>query len=168
MKTRSSLRIAGGSVSGALSALALILTIFHTSLGSAKMLIPVLIIDGQSGGPYHNWKLTSQVLKKELAETGLFQVTISTSPQFGEDFSNYHPRFSDYKAIVWNYDAPDWPENLRRQFEDYMRSGGGMVVVHAADNAFPHWVAFNQMTGIGGWRNRGEKSGPLWYFKDGK
>jgi len=41
-------------------------------------------------------------------------------------------------------------------------------VVHGADNSFPGWRAFNLMIGIGGWRNRDEKSGPLWYFKDGK
>jgi uncharacterized protein len=137
-------------------------------LTSAKNLIPVLILDGQSGGPYHNWQLTSQILKKELEETGLFRITIATSPQSGGDFSSFHPNFSDYKTIVWNYDAPDWPADLCRQFEDYMRNGGGLVVVHAADNAFPDWPAFNQMTGIGGWRNRSEKSGPLRYFQDGK
>jgi uncharacterized protein len=168
MKTRSSSLNCSGLVVGVFCGLALILTILHTGAGSAKTLIPVLIIDGQSGGPYHDWKLTSQVLKKELDETGLFQVTISTSPQFGGDFSNFHPRFAEYKAIVWNYDAPDWPENLRRELEDYMQNGGGMVVVHAADNSFPDWPAYNQMIGIGGWRNRNEKSGPLWYFKDGK
>jgi type 1 glutamine amidotransferase len=40
--------------------------------------------------------------------------------------------------------------------------------VHAADNAFPNWVAFNEMIGVGGWRGRTEKDGPYWYFKDGK
>jgi hypothetical protein len=42
------------------------------------------------------------------------------------------------------------------------------VIVHAADNAFPDWPAFNEMTGIGGWRNRNEQAGPYWYWKDGK
>jgi len=130
--------------------------------------IPVLLVDGQSGGPYHVWQLTSSVLKTELEETGLFQVTVATAPEFGGDFSNYHPKFSDYKAIVWNYDAPDWPANLRTQLEEYVSNGGGLVIVHGADNAFPDWVAYNHMTGLGGWRNRSEKSGPYVYFKDGK
>lgn len=135
---------------------------------AAEKPIPTLLVDGQSGGPYHVWQLTTQVLKKELEETGLFQVTVATSPQFGGDFGNFKPKFSDYRAIVWNYDAPDWPPNLRQQLEEYVKNGGGLVVVHAADNAFPDWPAYNQMIGIGGWRNRSEKSGPLWYFKDGK
>ena len=33
---------------------------------------------------------------------------------------------------------------------------------------FPNWAAFNEMIGVGGWRNRTEKAGPLWYYKDGK
>src|SRR6202023_4050675 len=58
--------------------------------------------------------------------------------------------------------------NLRGQLEQYIRNGVGLVTVHAADNAFPDWQAFNEMIGIGGWRGRTEKAGPLWYFRDGK
>lgn len=130
--------------------------------------IRVLLLDGQSGGPYHAWPLTSTVLKKELEDAGIFSVTLATSPRFGEDFSNFKPDFGGYQAIVLNYDAPDWPANLREQLEQYVKNGGGLVVVHAADNSFPDWPAFNQMIGIGGWRGRTEKSGPMWYFKEGK
>jgi uncharacterized protein len=130
--------------------------------------IPVLLLDGESGGPYHVWQLTSAVMKKELEDAGIFRVTVVTSPRFGEDFSNFKPDFSNYQAIVLNYDAPDWPADLREQLENYVKNGGGLVVVHAADNSFPDWPAFNQMIGIGGWRGRSEKSGLMWYFKDGK
>lgn len=130
--------------------------------------IAIMIVDGQSAGPYHDWRLTTQVLKKELEETAMFQVTVATSPEFGGDFSNFKPKFNDYSAIVWNYDAPDWPPDLRSQLEEYVGNGGGLVIVHAADNAFPDWQAYNLMTGIGGWRNRTETSGPMWYFKDDK
>jgi uncharacterized protein GlcG (DUF336 family) len=130
--------------------------------------IRILLIDGESGGPYHNWQLTTAVMKKELEDAGIFQVTIATSPRFGEDFSNFKPDFGSYQAIVMNYDAPDWPADLRQQFEQYVKNGGGLVTVHAADNSFPDWKAFNEMIGIGGWRGRTEKSGPMWYFKDGK
>ncbi|MCU1293356.1 MAG: Trehalose utilization [Bryobacterales bacterium] len=121
--------------------------------------IQVLLVDGQSGGPYHNWQLTTQVLKKELEDSGRFRVTVATSPQSDGDFSNFKPEFSKYPVVVFNYDAPDWPTGLRVQFERYMENGGGLVVVHAADNAFPNWPAFNQMIGIGGWRERNESAG---------
>jgi type 1 glutamine amidotransferase len=130
--------------------------------------IAVLLIDGQSGGPYHAWQLTTAVLKKELEDAGIFNVTVATSPKFGDDFSNFEPEFAKYQAIVMNYDAPDWPADLREQLETYVKNGGGLVVVHAADNSFPDWPAFNQMIGIGGWRGRTEKAGPMWYFKEGR
>jgi type 1 glutamine amidotransferase len=130
--------------------------------------IPVLLIDGQSVGPHHNWRLVTSILKTQLEQTGLFQVTVATSPQSDGDFSNFHPNFSDYKAIVWNYDAPEWPANLRAQLDEYVSHGGGLVIVHAAGDAFPDWPAFSLMAGVAGWRNRTEKAGPYWYFKDGK
>lgn len=148
-------------------ALGSIFVLFLPASASAQT-IRVLLIDGESGGPYHDWRLTTPVLKKELEDTHKFQVTVATSPPFGGDFSGFHPDFSRYQVVVWNYDAPDWPADLRAQFERYMRNGGGLVTVHAADNAFPHWTAFNQMIGIGGWRGRDQRSGPMWYYKGGK
>ena len=130
--------------------------------------IRVMILTGESAGPYHNWRLTTPVLKEELDETGLFDVTVVTAPPSSEDLGNFNPDFGKYQVIVMNYDAPDWPANLRVEFEKYVRDGGGLVIVHAADNAFPNWPAYNQMIGIGGWRNRTEAAGPYWYYKNGK
>lgn len=130
----------------------------------------VMLLDGESGGPYHKWRLTTPVLKKELEETGLFQVDVVTAPPAGSDFGAFHPDFSKYAAVVWNYDAPDerWPAELKTSFENYVRKGGGFVSVHASDNAFPGWSAFNEMIGVGGWRGRTQKNGPFWFFQDGK
>jgi type 1 glutamine amidotransferase len=110
------------------------------------------------------------VLKKVLEDAGLFQVDVVTAPPAGGDFAAFAPRFSDYKAILLNYDAPDdrWPASLKTAFEQYVSAGGGVVVVHAADNAFPGWKAFNEMIGIGGWRGRTEAAGPYWFVQDGK
>jgi hypothetical protein len=130
----------------------------------------IMLLDGESGGPYHKWQLTTPVLKKQLEETGLFQVDVVTAPPADGDFSSFKPDFKKYAAVVLNYDAPDnrWPQDLKSSFEQYMKEGGGLVIVHAADNAFPGWEAFNEMIGIGGWRGRDEKAGPFWYYKDGK
>jgi type 1 glutamine amidotransferase len=147
----------------------LLSTLFSaTFVSAATNPIQVLLLDGQSAGAFHNWKLTTPVLKKELEETGLFQVTVVTAPPSDGDFSNFKPEFSHYKVIVSNLDSPSWPENLRKQFEQFVSNGGGFVVVHAADNAFPDWPDYNLMIGIGGWRQRTEQAGPLWYFKDNK
>ena len=130
----------------------------------------VMILDGESGGNYHQWRLVTPVLKKQLDETGLFQVDVVTAPPAAGDFNTFKPDFAKYQVVVLNYDAPDdrWPAALKASFEKYVQDGGGLISVHAADNAFPNWTAFNEMIGIGGWRARTEKSGPLWYYKDGK
>lgn len=132
--------------------------------------IPVMLLDGESGGPYHNWRETTPYLKRMLEQAGVFQVEVVTAPPKGADFSGFKPDFSKYKVIVSNYDVPDerWSDELKGSFEKYMTNGGGLVAVHAADNAFPKWKAYNQMIGIGGWRGRTEKDGPFWYYKDGK
>ena len=132
--------------------------------------IKVMLLDGESGGPWHKWQLTTPVLKQQLEDTGLFQVDVVTAPPAGGDFSTFKPNFGAYRAVVWNYDAPDerWSAELKATFEQYVTSGGGVVIVHAADNAFPGWPAFNEMIGIGGWRNRDEKAGPRWFMQQGK
>jgi len=140
------------------------------SVSGAVPPVRVMLLDGESGGPYHKWRLTSPVLKKALDETGLFAVDVVTAPTAGDAFSGFAPEFSGYQVVVMNYDAPDerWPAPLKASFETYVRNGGGLVAVHAADNAFPQWTAFNEMIGVGGWRDRNEAAGPSWFVRDGR
>ena len=135
----------------------------------AAMPIQALIIDGQNN---HDWKHTTPVLKKILEDTGLFQVEVLTAPPKDGDFSGFKPEFKKYAVVISNYNefpnGSKWPEEVKASFEQYMSGGGGFVSYHAADNAFPEWKAYNLMIGIGGWMGRNEKSGPYWYFQDGK
>lgn len=127
----------------------------------------VMILDGESTR-WHDWKATTPVLRHMLKQTGLFTVDVVTAPPEGSDFGRFDPDFRQYAAVVLNYDAPDgrWPESLRRSFERYVEEGGGLVIVHATNNAFPGWQAFNEMTGIGGWRERDQRAGPYWFIGD--
>jgi hypothetical protein len=127
-----------------------------------------MLLDGQSGGPYHDWRATTPVMKQQLESTGLFQVDVVTAPPSSGDFSQFKPDFKKYQVVVSNLDSPEWPSQLMTSFEEYMKEGGGLVVVHAADNAFPKWPAYNLMIGIGGWRGRNQDAGPMWHVKDGK
>lgn len=150
--------------------LAAVVAVFSlpVSITYAASPIRVMLLDGESGGAYHKWALITPVLKKELEETGLFQIDVVTAPPSTGDLSGFKPDFAKYQVIVSNYDAPDWPADLKASFEQYMKNGGGLVTVHAADNAFGQWTEYNEMIGIGGWRGRTEASGPLWFFKEGK
>lgn len=127
--------------------------------------IKVLLIDGQNN---HQWKVTSPELKAILEETKLFTVDVSTSPDKKGDFSTWTPKFSDYDVVVSNYNGEPWPDALKDAFEKYVSGGGGFVSYHAADNAFPEWLEYNRMIGVGGWGGRSEKSGPYLRLRDGK
>jgi hypothetical protein len=132
--------------------------------------IHVMLLDGESGGAYHDWQRVTPVLKRILDETKLFAVTVVTAPAATGELTTFAPEFAKFRAVVMNYDAPDerWPASLKTSFEQYVTKGGGLVSVHAADNAFAGWPAFNEMIGVGGWRNRTEQAGPYWYVKDSK
>src|SRR6516165_8689944 len=77
--------------------------------------IRVMLLDGESAGAYHKWRVTTPVLKKELDETGLFEVDVVTAPAAGADLSGFLPAFNRYQVVVLNYDAPDerWPASLK-------------------------------------------------------
>jgi hypothetical protein len=62
----------------------------------------------------------------------------------------------------WN--AAPWPKETQEDLDKFIKKGGGLVIIHAADNSFPEWPAYNQMIGIGGWGNRTEKDGPYVYY----
>jgi len=145
-----------------------LLGVLAAGLGCAAP-IRALIIDGQNN---HDWKSTTPALKKILEEGGLFHVDVLTTPPKGGDFSSFKPEFGRYQVVISNYnDFPNgskWPAEVQAAFEKYVREGGGFVSYHAADNAFPEWRAYNLIIGIGGWMGRDEKSGPFWYFRDGK
>jgi uncharacterized protein len=123
-----------------------------------------LILDGQNN---HDWKASTPHLKEILEETGLFTVDVATTPPKGGDMSSYRPRFSDYAVVVSNYNGESWTEQTKSSLIGFVRGGGGFVVLHAADNAFPNWKEYNEMIGLGGWEGRNEKSGP-WVYWDQK
>ena len=124
-----------------------------------------LIVDGQNN--HGNWPQTTKRRSKWLEDSGRFSVDVRTHAPKGED-PDFAPPFTDYDVVVSNFGhgAADWPAATRAAFEAYVRDGGGFVVVHAADNSFPNWPAYNEMIGLGGWGGRNEKSGPYVYFDE--
>ena len=120
-----------------------------------------LIITGQNN---HDWKTSSPILKKILDETGLFSTDIMITPDKGGDMSKFNPDFSRYRLVVLDYNGDSWSDKTSKAFVDFVSNGGGVVVYHAADNSFPKWKEYNEMTGLGGWGDRNEKDGPYVYY----
>ena len=153
-----------------LSRLALILSMMLLAATAAPVTqarIKVMILTGQCN-QYHNWPVSSAAIERMLDDAGLFDATVVTSPAKGQNLSGFKPAFAGYGAVVMDYEGDDWPEATRQAFVDYVRGGGGLVLVHAADNAFPKWPAFLEMSGVGGWGGRDESSGPKVRWRDGK
>jgi type 1 glutamine amidotransferase len=124
-----------------------------------------LIITGQNN---HEWKTSSPILKQILEETGLFTPEIMITPEKGGDMKKFDPDFSKYRLVVLDYNGDSWSDKTNKAFLEYVKNGGGVVVYHAADNSFPGWKEYNEMTGLGGWGDRNEKSGPYVYYKNDK
>ncbi len=133
------------------------------TLAAAPM--QALIVDGQNN---HNWQETTPILKEQLEETGLFEVDVVTSPPKGGDMSEFKPDFAAYDVVVSNYNGDPWPEATKQALVDYVSGGGGLVIYHAADNAFPKWKEYNEMIAIGGWGGRNQESGPYLRWRDGQ
>lgn len=149
--------------------------------------IKVLIVDGQNN--HQVWPKATIMMKQYLEESGMFKVDIARTkftwkgdreadwlplakvgetedlkePKTDPDFA---PKFEKYDVIVNNFGwkAAPWPEATQKAFENYMKNGGGMVTIHAADNSWGEWDEYNKMIGLGGWGDRDETHGPYVYY----
>ena len=125
--------------------------------------IKVLLIDGQNN---HDWMRCSPVMMDTLNVTGRFSIERAIVTRFEVD--KFNPDFTKYDVVLSNYNGLPWKKETKESFVKYIKEGGSLVVVHAADNSFPEWKEFNEMIGLGGWGGRNEKDGPYIYWKDGK
>lgn len=127
--------------------------------------LKALIISGQNN---HNWQVSHQALKLILDNSGMFVTDIALTPPAGGDMNKFNPLFDAYDVVVLDYNGDHWSEKTDKAFLQYVQNGGGLVIYHAADNAFADWDEFNRIIALGGWEGRNEKSGPYCYFKDGE
>ncbi|MCP4455826.1 MAG: hypothetical protein GY809_30575, partial [Planctomycetes bacterium] len=139
--------------------------LFYTAPIMAATPLKVLIVDGQNN---HNWAGTTPVIKQILEQSGRFTVDVATSPAKKQSMDSFKPAFSKYDVVFSNYNGDNWPKSTEAALETYMKNGGGLVIFHAADNAFSNWDEWNKMIGLGGWGGRNEKSGPMIRYRDGK
>ena len=165
--------------------------IFSTDslIAQSNKKIKTLIIDGQNN--HGQWPKITFMMKDYLEETGLFKVDVRRTAFTwrGDDLiprykikgaqktqalkesktdPDYKPKFSKYDLVVCNFGwkAAPWPKETQSALEEFVSAGGGLVIVHAADNSFPEWLEYNKMIGLGGWGDRSEKDGPYVYYND--
>lgn len=133
----------------------LLLLIFPFLLNAAKPdPIDVLIVDGYSN---HNWRLNTQLIKEIVEPTGLFKVDVSTAPETSDapGWDAWRPDFGAYDVVIQTCNnlggRPDWPEEVKQAFVDYVRGGGGVFIWHSGNNSFAKWPEYNDIIGLG-WR----------------
>jgi len=128
--------------------------------------IKTMIITGQDKS--HWWKGGSEAIEQILENSGLFTADILITPDWEEDISSFNPDFSKYDLVVINYGGKTWAENTRKNFEKYVSSRGGVVIVHSSVIPMEDWDEYNKMTGLGAWNMRDEKYGPYVYWKNNR
>ncbi|MBA4065657.1 MAG: ThuA domain-containing protein [Isosphaera sp.] len=118
--------------------------------------LKVVLVDGQNN---HNWRATTPVLKKILEDSGRFTVDVSSNLKAGdkpgavEKTVPFPPDLSKYDVLLSNYNGAAWPKEFEAGLEERLRDGKlGLVIVHAANNAFGSWKEYNLMIGMG-WRD---------------
>ncbi len=134
--------------------LTLVCGLWALSVNEAQAAEPLklLIVDGQNN---HNWQAMTPLMKGDLEKTGRFKVDVVTSPPAKAEpaaWDAFRPDFAKYDVVLSNYNGQLWPEPVRKSLEAYIVGGGGLVIVHAANNAFPEWPEWNKMIGLG-WRD---------------
>lgn len=93
-------------------------------------------------------------MKADLESSGRFTVDVATTPgpkSSAAAWESFRPDFSKYDVVLSNYNGDLWPPEVRKAFEEYVAKGGGLAIIHAANNAFEGWPAYNEMIGLG-WR----------------
>lgn len=121
--------------------------------------IKLLIIDGASN---HDWKQMTKVLKALLNKAGFFTVTVSTAPsasptQAPDSWNAWNPPIAENEIVILNYNSgdninsPRWLRKQEQALEAFVSGGGGLYILHSANNGFPKWEEFNKMIGTG-WR----------------
>jgi hypothetical protein len=120
------------------------------TLVSTAAPLRVMLLTGQSS-QYHDWTKSSPLIRSYLEQVGLFTVDVVGTPPAGASMAGFAPDFARYAAVVMVYEGAEWPAATKAAFVQYVRAGGGLVVVHDTDNAFPYWPEWNEMIGVGGW-----------------
>ncbi|MDR1357483.1 MAG: ThuA domain-containing protein, partial [Tannerellaceae bacterium] len=140
------------------------MAVFIACSGLEAQKIRTMIVTGQDGS--HWWQGGSEAVKMILENSELFAVDILVTPQRGESMDPYRPDFKKYDLVVFNYGGATLVEPARRDFEQFVAEGGGVVVIHSSIIPMEDWEEYNKMVGLGAWNGRNEKDGPYVYWKN--
>lgn len=145
----------------------LLLALLGPSAFATDALPPVrlLIVDGQNN---HRWQETTPYLREFFELSDRFATEVATAPpspnspegkaryasapdRYQKDMEGFRPKFEQFDAILLNYYGDAWPEETHAALEEAIYKGKGLIVVHAANNAFFGRQTYARMLGLA-WR----------------
>lgn len=98
-----------------------------------------------SGANNHDWQRSTPYIKRILEESGKFEVTVTEDPSLVLEDAD---ALEQYQLLFSDYNGPEWSDTAKANFEAAVRDGTGLVILHAADNAFRGWVEYEKMVGL--------------------
>lgn len=133
----------------------LALCLLAAPLGAGEPL-RALIFSGRNN---HEWRETTPFLRQSLLDSGRFDVRVVEEPAGATADT-----LAGYDVLVLDYNGPRWGAATEEAVERFVRSGKGLVAVHAASYAFgglevlgdahkrtgivePPWPEYAKMTG---------------------
>ncbi len=139
---------------GEVRTLPLFLVWVTTAFAADAPRLRALIVDGVNN---HDWQAGTRGLRQILEATGRFTVDVSTSPRRdapSADWDTWRPDFSKYNVVINNFNGGHlesglrWPAPVEAALLKYLRGGGGLVIFHAANNAFLNWPEYQEIAGL--------------------
>lgn len=117
-------------------------------------------------GPHYDKSIAVEPITNLLEMYPIEGVSTTTAVDEPQADPSFAPNFGAYDLVISNmgWKASDWSASVKQNFEKYIQNGGGLVVVHAANNSWGNWPAYNKMIGLGGWGGRSVESGPYVFY----
>ena len=104
--------------------------------------IKTLLITGENN---HDWSRSAPFCRDLLEGSGKFSVTLTEDPSAALEDAD---ALKDYDLIFSDYNGSEWTPAAKANFEDAVRTGTGLVILHAADNSFDGWVEYEKMCAL--------------------
>ena len=106
--------------------------------------VRVLILSGSNN---HDWRKTTPCLQQILDANDRFTVRITEQPNTlsAKDLAETDVIVSNWNAFGKGKSETDWPEAFRAAFLNFVRQGGGHVMVHAGGSSFYDWPEYHEI-----------------------
>lgn len=106
------------------------------------MVIETLLITGENN---HDWARSAPFCRDLMQGTGRFNVHLTEQPS--KPLAD-RAKLSKYQLFFVDYNGPDWNDRAKENFVDAVRNGTGVCILHAANNSFVGWRAYEEICAL--------------------